>query len=337
MSISILFLLPPFYNKRAIIAHMERKYRRLLASLGVGLLSLAAACGPIGGMPTNAAQATAASFDCSQHLTFDKLNVCATKASETISGTAILKQIIDSSFVAESYRSQLIEPIATINQIVKLKKSTGDSIIQFFEYKRDGAFGHAFIGCGKTDPFVTELVLPKPLNYTDEILDVKWHEYHHLHLAYQRYLNNALCPFDRDLSEEQKKAEELETDYWGQYVQAAARRFGYTSQSKKTGIKENGRDPADIVYEVLEPAKIGPDNWLYEMIVYNLSTRFIYINIIGKERIPSSSTEIQDTIKETESSWAQHLQTVTPQEKEAIKKMVELKLVAPDFFPMLPK
>ncbi len=316
---------------------MEPKLRPVIVTASACILALVA-CAPAAApieVPAPAATVTAQAFDCAVNFTYDKLKTCSTEKDERIADLDKIQNIVNSSFVDAKYRPMYLKTIDTMKIILADEKTLKPNTrVGFFEYKREGTFGKTFPGCSKTIPFDVDLVLPNNNNDQDDILGTKWHEYEHVRRSYERYQNKAECPYG--LSDDEKDKEEVEVDYWGRYLRGAARRFGYTSQSKDKDIKESGRDLADIVYVILAPKNIGPDNWLFDSILTPLMDRYIFVSIIGKDFIPLTSQETQDKIKQVETDWKAHLTNATPQEKEAIKQMVSLKLVAPDFFPSLP-
>lgn len=308
---------------------MERKWYPLIASTAC-LLALVS-CAPTsirGDVPAPAATATAQALDCTLNLTYDKLHQCTTQKDERIANLDEINEVINSPYVDEKYRAMYQKTITTMRTLLADEKTAHPQVsVKFSEYERNGVFGKTFVGCTGTISFDVDFVLPQGNNDKDNVFGTKWHEYEHISRAYQNYKNGIPCPYKSATDEE------LEIDYWGRYLQAAARRFGYPSESKKNNMHEIGNDPADIIYDILVPSNIGSENWLYDFIINSLSSRYIFISIIGKESIPFASQEIQDKIKQTEVDWKNHLKNATPQETEAIKQMVKLNLVAPDFFP----
>lgn len=249
---------------------------------------------------------------------------CALKKDITFAETKELRQIITSDIVPDEFRARLLEPVLTA------EKLAGTGELDFYQHKINAITALSDMGCSKNRPFFAFVVLPKiqkgdPVYPEDRSLEVRWHELEHVNKAYKRFLSGNECPFSGPTSEE------AEIDYWGRYIEAVARRNGFSSQSKEM-LKSWGIDLPEVVYQVLIPLKVGPDSKFYNLLVNSyLLDRYILIN--SPAWPDYFGEEVKTRVPKAEADWKETYPQMTENEHLAISQMISKGLVDPKFFP----
>lgn len=299
----------------------------IVAIIGLGNACQSNATPAIGNniAPLNLSSATATAFyyDCIFRSNPDNFDICTSPASVELAQLDELRAVINSQAIDPLYRPMLLQTLEAPSQIPSEN-------IRYHAWKiEDPSIGFTYVGCTKDIPFMADLILPRTDLNKDNgdpslTLGTDWHEREHLRRAVLRYKKGDTCPFNSPI------IEEMELDYWGNYVVYAARKTKYPNSPRHdVDMRDYGFDIYEAVGKVFIPQEIGPDSELYQLVYGPLKTRAFWLNKRKFDELPS---DIQTDVLKANSDWNSYLGGASQKDKKAIQEMINIGVGSERFF-----